>query len=99
MRERPVRFLAAARAELRRAVDRYDARVPGLGDEFAAELEQAVGQLTAHTESGSPYLQGTRRVLIRKFPFSLVYQLREEQLVIIAVAHQRRRPGYWLRRL
>jgi toxin ParE1/3/4 len=97
--ERPVRFLAATRVELRRAADRYDTQVPGLGDEFAAEVESVIAQVISHPEIGAPFLAGTRRVLVRRFPFGLVYRIWEEQLVVIAVAHQQRRPGYWLRRL
>lgn len=43
--------------------------------------------------------KGLGVVLVRRFPFGVIYQPRGEQLVVIAVAHQRRRPGYWLRRL
>lgn len=96
---RTVRFHGAARRELRKAVDRYDEQVPGLGDEFAAEIEHAASLIAAHPESGSPHQLGTRRVQVRRFPYALVYTIRNEQLVILAVAHHRRRPEYWLRRL
>ena len=91
--------MAAARQELRRAVNRYDAQVPGLGDDFASEVEHAVRQFVENPELGSPHLAGTRRVLTRRFPYSVIYQVRKEQLVIVAVAHHRRKPTYWLRRL
>lgn len=94
-----VRFLGAARAELRDAVNYDEAQVSGLGDEFAAEAESAVRLLASHPEIGAPYLVGTRRILVPRFPFSIVYQIRSGQAVIIAVAHQRRRPGYWRKRL
>jgi plasmid stabilization system protein ParE len=79
-------------------VDRYDEHVPGLGDEFAAEIEHSVGLIASHPEAGSPQLAGTRRLQVRRFPYGLVYTERIEQLVILAVAHHRRRPEYWLRR-
>jgi plasmid stabilization system protein ParE len=94
----PVRFLGAARAELRRAVDRYDAQVPGLGDEFADEVKHSVRSIVANPESGSPYLAGTRRMLVRRFPFAVVYRADEQQIVVVALAHHRRRPDYWTRR-
>lgn len=99
MSERKVRFLGAARAELRRAVDHYDAQVVGLGDEFTDEVERCLREVATHPEIGSVYLSGTRRILTRRFPFDLVYRVQPEEVVIVAVAHQRRRPGYWLRRL
>ncbi|HEX2191461.1 MAG TPA: type II toxin-antitoxin system RelE/ParE family toxin [Longimicrobiaceae bacterium] len=89
-----VRFHGAARRELRKAVDRYDEQVPGLGDEFAAEIEL----IAAHAESGTPHLAGTRRLQVRRFPYAPIYTARNEQLVVLAVAHHRRRPEYWLRR-
>lgn len=49
---------------------------------------------------GAPYVAGTRRLLARRFPYAVVYRVRGEQVVeIVAVAHYRRRPGYWRRRL
>jgi plasmid stabilization system protein ParE len=92
---RPIRFLGAARAELQQAVDVYEADQPGLGEELAEEVEHTVRLLQTHAELGSPYLAGTRRLLLRRFPFALVYRVREPDLVGVAVAHQRRRPGYW----
>lgn len=87
MRERTVRFLGAARAELRRAVDRYDAQLLGLGDEFADEVEHCLREIAAYPEIGSVYLPGTRRIPTRRFPFDLVYGIWAEELVIVTVAH------------
>ena len=44
------------------------------------------------------YFANTQRVLLRRFPFFLVYRVRDERVEIVAVAHARRRPGYWRRR-
>lgn len=94
-----IRFHGAARRELRKAADRYDERLPGLGDEFAAAIEHSVNLIATHPQLGSPYMLSTRRVQIRRFPYSLVYAEREDSLIVIAVAHHRRRPDYWLRRI
>jgi toxin ParE1/3/4 len=93
------RFHGAARRELRRAVEYYEERVPGLGDELVEEVERAVEEIASFPESGSPYLAHTRRVLVRRFPYSVVYRARPEGIIILAVAHQRRRPGYWRGRM
>ncbi|CAN5338656.1 hypothetical protein BH24GEM3_BH24GEM3_16160 [soil metagenome] len=76
-------------------MEHYDAEVPDLGAEFAEAVERVVQEITAYPELGSPYLAGTRRRLVRRFPFSVVYRLRPEEIVILAVAHQKRKPGYW----
>lgn len=52
-----------------------------------------------HPGAGTPHLLGTRRVPVRRFPYSLVYTTRSEQIIILAVAHHRRRPEYGLRRV
>ena len=94
-----IQFLGAARRDLRRAVSHYDAESPGLGDELINEVDHCVEQISHFPDSGSPYLAGTRRILTRRFPYSVVYQQRDQQIFVVAVAHQRRRPDFWLHRL
>jgi plasmid stabilization system protein ParE len=62
---------------------------------FQRELDRAIGRISEHSEAGSPYLSNTRRVFLRRFPFSVVYRERGGNLEVVAVAHARRRPGYW----
>ena len=92
---KPVPFLPAAREEFLAAAQHYDAAVPGLGHEFIAAVEQAVARIAAFPEFGSPHLMGTRRVVLRRFPFSVVYLPEPEAVLVVAVAHHSRRPGYW----
>ncbi|HEV7587837.1 MAG TPA: type II toxin-antitoxin system RelE/ParE family toxin [Longimicrobium sp.] len=91
--------MAAARRELRRAVDWYDGEAPGLGDELVAEVDRTLKDIVEYPDAGSPHLAGTRRLLTRRFPYSIIYQVRGDEIVVIAVAHQRRKPDFWLRRL
>jgi plasmid stabilization system protein ParE len=76
-------------------VEYYQERVPDLGGELVEEVERAVEEIASFPEIGSPYLADTRRVLVRRFPYSVVYQVRPDGIVILAVAHQKRKPGYW----
>jgi toxin ParE1/3/4 len=62
---------------------------------FQRELDRAVDLISERPDTGSPYLGNTRRVLLRRFPFFVVYRVRGEDVQIVAVAHARRRPGYW----
>jgi plasmid stabilization system protein ParE len=94
-----VPFLPNAREEFLGDAERYDREVPGLGEEFIAEVEHAVMRIAAFPEHGSPYLAGTRRVVLGRFPYSVVYESHPDGLLIVAVAHQSRRPGYWRHRL
>lgn len=65
---------------------------------FQQELDRAVDLICERPEAGSPYLTSTRRFLLRRFPFFVVYRLLDERVEIVAVAHARRRPGYWRER-
>lgn len=62
---------------------------------FQRELNRAIERISERPEAGSPYLSSTRRVLLRRFPFFVVYRVRGENIQIVAVAQARRRPGYW----
>ncbi len=66
-------FLAAAREAFLAAVERYEAELPGLGEESIRDLERALERISAFPEHGSPHPAGTRRVLLRRFPFDVVY--------------------------
>jgi toxin ParE1/3/4 len=80
-------------------VKRYDAESFGLGDEFAFEVEQVVHNISTRPETGSPHLFGTRRALTPRFPYSIIYRTGPSLVTIVAISHQRRKPGYWLRRI
>jgi toxin ParE1/3/4 len=62
---------------------------------FQWELDRAVDLISERPNTGSPYLGHTRRVMLRRFPFFVVYRVRGDNVQIVAVAHARRRPGYW----
>lgn len=81
----------------------YAERVDGLGDRFLLEPEAAFARIDETPLTGSPWMHrrlpdGVRRMFLRSFPYSVVYIV-EPRVVIVAVAHLRRRPGYWVRRL
>lgn len=91
---RLVRFLDAAELELNEATDFYDLESPGLGSVFLDDLEHALAQVVEFP-SAAPALNGVRKRLLTKFPYALLYSLRDDEIRILAVAHQRRRPFYW----
>jgi hypothetical protein len=76
----------------------YESRLAGLGKSFAAEVERTISLVAQFPDAGSLTDIGCRRVLVARFPYSIVYQQNATSIVIIAIAHQRRRPGYWKRR-
>ena len=88
-------FHPAADAELRAAAAFYEARAPGLGGEFLTEVERVCSRLSEHQSLGPKLDSEHRRLALRRFPFGLIYCVRGSKVQIIAVAHGRRRPGYW----
>jgi plasmid stabilization system protein ParE len=94
-----LRWMAEAEAELRDALDWYDARSAVAASEFLEDLGSALTQIESNAARGSPHLKGTRRRILQKFPFSVVYRATTPQPQIIAIAHAKRRPGYWIKRL
>ncbi len=92
---KPVRFHDAARAELVHEALHYATISRQLGERLAAAVEQAVRLASEFPDMGSPYRHGTRRVFPKKFPFSLVYVVRESEVFVLALAPFSKKPGYW----
>ena len=66
-----------------------------LGLAFIAEFERALGVLCTYPRLGPVWRSSTRRFPLRRFPYSIIYQVKPEEIRVIALAHQRREPGYW----
>lgn len=90
-----VRFHDAARAELLDEIRYYASISPSLGERLASEIELATQLASEFPDMGSPYKYGTRRVFPRKFPFSVVYMVRDSEVYVLALAPFSRKPGYW----
>lgn len=91
----PVRFHDAARRELADEILYYAAIDRRLGERLASAVERAVALAAEFPDMGAPYGFGTRRVFTSRFPFSVVYLHQSGEILILAVAAFRRRPGYW----
>ncbi|MGD0950223.1 MAG: type II toxin-antitoxin system RelE/ParE family toxin [Candidatus Binatia bacterium] len=90
-----VEFHPAAEQELLDAEGWYAERSLIAARAFVQEVALVVERALAAPERWPIHLHGTRRVVFPRFPFSLIYRLREQRIQVIAVAHQSRRPGYW----
>jgi plasmid stabilization system protein ParE len=89
-----------ADAEFVEASRRYDVESNEVGAAFEAEVERGVAWIVEHPEA-SPVARGQvrRKVLRRPFPYSLFYVIETDRIRVLAVAHHKRRPGYWAHRL
>lgn len=99
MAVRAVDFHPLAAQQLRAAYRWYALRSPAAAQRFRLAVDRVIQRLAAGAEQGSPYRQLYRWMRLSRFPYLLYYEIRDPQPVrIYAVAHVRRRPGYWLRR-
>ena len=94
-----VLFVADARREFLAAVVYYNSEEAGLGARFTQAVEDAAARALAFPRAGSPSTKSTRRVFLVDFPFAIVYRPDADGIVIFAVAHHSRRPGYWQARV
>lgn len=106
-----IRFHPAARIELDEARRYYRKSNPGSAKRFSSEMLQLLERIADHppqfpewgliavpAHAQTLFFSVRRAVLPRIFPYGVFYYLREGQAVILAVAHDKRRPGYWAHR-
>lgn len=88
--------LDAAQAELEEAQAYYlQHATPGVAEAFIADYESGARRIIQFPMLGTPASRNLRVFPMRHFPYSIIYQATAETITIRAVAHQRRRPGYW----
>jgi len=93
-----VRLLLPAEQEMFDAARYYELQAPGLGQHFLNKVETALQDLVRSPEQWPVVQDDIRRRLIRRFPYSLLYRIDPNEVVILAVMHQKRHPSYWLSR-
>lgn len=93
-----VEFLLAAEAELEDAVQWYNGRENGLGEELRAEVGNAIQRIILFPEGWARVSPRTRRCQVARFPYGVIYQVRSEMILIVAIMHLSRKPGYWNQR-
>lgn len=96
---RSVEYYPEARLEIIDTFNWYDEKALGLGLEFLNEVHIAESEIARNPELGQIYESGTKRFLLNRFPLALIYLATEKNLQNIAVAHCKRKPGYWKKRL
>jgi plasmid stabilization system protein ParE len=90
-----VRLHPEARSELRDARNWYFERSPISAIALAHTIDNAISRITEAPHTFSLADHGTRKFILQRFPFNIFYRTAETEIVIVAVAHQKRRPGYW----
>ena len=93
------RFIFDARAEFLAELAFYHRAEPGLGRRFAFAVHAAISRAVRYPSSGYEIDHGIRRVLVAGFPHAVVYATRDRELIVFAIAHTRREPNYWRKRI
>jgi toxin ParE1/3/4 len=91
----PVEFHPRVVEEAHAARAWYEERSPAAASAFLAELDHGVVLVGEQPDAWPPHTHGTRRYVMRRYPFQLVYRKIGETILVVAVAHVRRRPGLW----
>jgi plasmid stabilization system protein ParE len=94
---KPVRFGQPASEELAEAVRWYETRRSGLGNDFYDAIVRSIDIIRTHPEIGAARTGRfpNRQLRVARYPYRIVYRIREEDIYVVAVAHTSRRPGYW----
>ena len=77
----------------------YEGQSRGLGDRFLNEIDLAMAVISEYPETWPAYVSGTRRFLLHRFPFAIVYLHNETKITVVALMHFRHKPGYWKTRV
>lgn len=90
-----IRFLTVAETEVDEAVAYYNRELDGLGTQFLIDLREAVERIARLPHAWHPLSERTRRCRTRRFPYGIIYQVRQDTILVVAVAHLHRKPNYW----
>ncbi|HNR68372.1 MAG TPA: type II toxin-antitoxin system RelE/ParE family toxin [bacterium] len=91
-------FLEPAEKELNEASDYTNRLSPGLGFEFALEIKRTLQRILHYPDAWTPLSKRTRRCLTNRFPYGVIYQKRDDKILIIAIMNLRQRPNSWKNR-
>jgi hypothetical protein len=91
-------FLEQAEIELHNAIEYYNSLSPGLSSEFALEIKRTLERIIQFPEAWSQLSERTRRCLMNRFPYGVIYRIRKESILIIAIMHLHRKPTSWKNR-
>ncbi len=94
-----INFLEIAQIELDEAIDYYNYEVPGLGDAFLTEVLNALDRIGEFPEAWHLCSKRARRCQTRRFPYGIIYQIREQEILVVAIANLHRKPDYWKDRI
>jgi plasmid stabilization system protein ParE len=99
MKRKRLRIQSQARQEIGEAFDWYFECNPEAADAFLTEIGASLSQIASHPQLYPSYTKNTRRRVLGNFPYSVIFQEKDDVILVAAVAHAKRRPGYWRGRI
>ena len=92
-------FHPQAKQELRNAVKYYESKHNGLGKRFLIYFRESVFKIQSFPQMYHEVEKNIRQCCLSRFPYGIIYRLKNNQIQIIAVMHLYRKPGYWKERM
>jgi hypothetical protein len=92
-------FHPDAELEFKDAIEYYESCQNRLGYEFALEVYETVNRVIANPNAWQLINENMRRTLVNRFPYGIIYAIRNNEILILAVMHLNRKPNYWERRI
>jgi plasmid stabilization system protein ParE len=99
MTGRRLRIQSQAQEEINEAFEWYFKRSPEAADAFLTEVGASLKQIASHPQQYPVFTKNTRRRVLEGFPYSVIFQEKADLILVVAVAHAKRRPGYWKARI
>ncbi|MBF0548850.1 MAG: type II toxin-antitoxin system RelE/ParE family toxin [Candidatus Riflebacteria bacterium] len=90
-----IRILSCAEAEIAEAMDYYNSQYAGLGYEFAVEVKECFKRITAFPKAWPNFSDSTKRCLLNRFPYGVLYQCQHNEIIVFAVMHLKQNPEKW----
>ena len=89
-------FSKLALLELEDAIAFYETELAGLGRLFKEEIKSSVSRIKEHPEAWSIERGDVRKALLHRFPYKILYSVEKDHIIVLAIAHQHRKPNYWV---
>jgi plasmid stabilization system protein ParE len=99
MSSKAIRIRSEAELEIEEAFDRYQRENAHIAGRFLTEIRLSLKKIRKNPRLYPPYTRNTRRRVLGSFPYSVIFQEKQDVILIVAVAHAKRREGYWAERL
>ena len=94
-----IEFLDPAKQEFAEAIAFYNEQSEGLGFRFALEIKRTLSRILQYPNAWNPISKRTRRCRTDRFPYGVIYQIRKDSILVVAISHLHRHPDSWKRRL